>query len=89
MEGDENHPVTQGRLCVRCIAPKDYESNNSRILHPMKRDRSQRGTRGCLGGDHVDEALDLIEERYTEITGTARKAWPTSEAPDARAACRA
>ena len=36
VEGDENHPVTQGRLCVRCIALKDYEYNNSRILHPMR-----------------------------------------------------
>ena len=69
VEGDENHPVTQGRLCVRCIALKDYEYNNSRILHPMKRDRSQRGNADAWEEITWDEALDLIEERYTEITG--------------------
>ncbi|MCQ4882004.1 hypothetical protein NE624_17160, partial [Alistipes onderdonkii] len=43
VEGDENNPVTQGRLCVRCITLKDYIYNPSRILHPMKRDPEKRG----------------------------------------------
>ena len=38
VEGDENNPVTQGRLCVRCLTLKDYILNPSRIVHPMKRD---------------------------------------------------
>ena len=24
VEGDENNPITKGRLCVRCLALKDY-----------------------------------------------------------------
>ena len=24
IEGDENHPVTKGRLCVRCLTLKDF-----------------------------------------------------------------
>ena len=43
VEGDENHPVTQGRLCPRCIALKDYVYNPARILVPLKRDRADRG----------------------------------------------
>ena len=43
VEGDENNPATQGRLCVRCITLKDYIYNPSRILHPMKRDPQKRG----------------------------------------------
>ncbi len=69
VEGDENHPVTQGRLCVRCIALKDYEYNPSRILHPMKRSRMDRGNADAWDEITWDEALDLIEDRYKEITG--------------------
>lgn len=69
VEGDENHPVTQGRLCVRCIALKDYEYNNSRILHPMKRDRNKRGDATAWEQVTWEEALDIIEERYNTITG--------------------
>ena len=27
IEGDENHPVTGGRLCVRCLTMRDYVYN--------------------------------------------------------------
>ena len=43
VEGDENNPVTQGRLCPRCIALKDYIYNPARIVHPMKRYPKDRG----------------------------------------------
>ncbi len=32
VEGNENNPVTQGRLCPRCIALKDYIYNPARLL---------------------------------------------------------
>ena len=37
VEGDENHPVTQGRLCVRCITLMDYLYNPARITYPIDR----------------------------------------------------
>ena len=43
VEGDENHPVTQGRLCPRCIALKDYVYNPSRVIYPMRRRPEDRG----------------------------------------------
>ena len=43
VEGDENSPITKGRLCVRCLALKDYIFNPSRFVHPMKRDPYYRG----------------------------------------------
>lgn len=43
VEGDENNPITKGRLCVRCLALKDYVYNPSRVVHPMKRDPVYRG----------------------------------------------
>lgn len=60
VEGDENHPVTQGRLCVRCISLMDYLYNPSRVLHPMKRDPSKRGDAEACRQCSWDEALDII-----------------------------
>ncbi|NLP43674.1 MAG: molybdopterin-dependent oxidoreductase, partial [Peptococcaceae bacterium] len=68
VEGDENHPVTQGRLCVRCITLKDYVYNPSRIIYPMKRDRKYRGQADKWERCTWDEALDIIEKNYREIT---------------------
>jgi len=69
VEGDENHPVTQGRLCVRCISLKDYVYNASRITHPMKRAREHRGQADRWERCTWDEAIDIIEKNYREITG--------------------
>ena len=44
VEGDENNPVTQGRLCPRCITLRDYVYNPARLLHPMKRDPKDRAS---------------------------------------------
>ena len=44
VEGDPDHPVTQGRLCPRCLALKEYVYHPDRVLHPMKRGvRHHRG----------------------------------------------
>lgn len=69
VEGDENHPVTQGRLCPRCIALKNYVYNPDRIIHPMKRDPKDRGKADKWEQIGWGEALDIIEERYKTITG--------------------
>jgi anaerobic selenocysteine-containing dehydrogenase len=69
VEGDENHPVTQGRLCPRCITMKDYVYNPSRIIHPMKRDPKDRGKADKWVQITREEAFDLIEKEYNRITG--------------------
>ena len=33
VEGDENHPITQGRLCVRCLALTDTMYNPSSLSY--------------------------------------------------------
>ena len=35
IEGDENHPITNGRLCVRCLTIRDYVYNPDRVRYPM------------------------------------------------------
>ena len=67
VEGDENHPVTQGRLCPRCITLKDYVYSPARILTPMKRDRSQRGNADAWEECSWDEAFAIIKENYERI----------------------
>lgn len=62
VEGDENDPVTKGRLCPRCLALKDYLYNPSRLLYPMKRDRAQRGNPDAWERVTWDEAYDIIVE---------------------------
>lgn len=68
VEGDENNPVTQGRLCPRCIALKDYIYNPARLLHPMKRDPKDRGKADAWETVTWDEAFDIIKSEYDRIT---------------------
>lgn len=63
VEGDENHPVTKGRLCVRCIAMKDFLYHPDRIIYPMKRDRADRG-KDKWERCSWDEAISIIKRNY-------------------------
>lgn len=77
VEGDENQPVTKGRLCVRCLTLKDYVNHQDRIKYPMKRDPKFRGQADKWERISWDEAFDLIESEWKRITG---KYGPTSVA---------
>ena len=62
IEGDENHPVTGGRLCVCCLTMRDYVYNPDRVLYPMKRAREDRG-KNKWERITWDEAFDTIAEK--------------------------
>ena len=62
VEGDENHPITNGRLCVRCLTLRDYVYNPDRVLYPMKRAREDRG-KNKWERITWDEAFDTIAEK--------------------------
>ena len=62
VEGDPDHPVTQGRLCPRCIALDEVVYNDKRLQHPLVRDRADRGKNKWTEVSW-DEAYDLIEAR--------------------------
>ena len=66
VEGDENHPVTKGRLCVRCLAMKDFLYHPDRIIYPMKRDRANRG-KDKWERCSWDEAIAIIKKNYDEV----------------------
>lgn len=62
VEGDENHPITNGRLCVRCLTIRDYVYNPDRVLYPMKRAREDRG-KNKWERITWDEAYETITEK--------------------------
>jgi anaerobic selenocysteine-containing dehydrogenase len=66
VEGDPDHPITQGRLCVRCLTLPEYIYNDDRILTPLYRDPKDRG-KDKWEPISWDKALDIIEERVNEI----------------------
>ncbi len=68
VEGDENDPITHGRLCMRCLALKDYIYNPTRVIYPMKRDHDKRGDADAWERCSWDEALDLIMDNWKELT---------------------
>lgn len=66
VEGDADHPITNGRLCVRCLTLPEYMYNEKRILTPLARDREDRG-KDMWRSITWDEALDIIEEKVNWI----------------------
>lgn len=66
VEGDPDHPITNGRLCVRCLALPEYVYHEDRILTPMYRDPADRG-KDAWKAITWDEALDIIEDRVNKI----------------------
>lgn len=64
VEGDPEHPISKGRLCVRCLTAKEYINHKDRLLYPMKRDRSFRGDSSKFERISWDEAFDTIIKNY-------------------------
>ena len=69
IEGDETHPITNGRLCPRCLAFDEVMYHPDRILHPMIRAKEDRG-KDKWTRITWDEALDIIEEKVNWIKET-------------------
>ncbi|MBP2654107.1 MAG: putative molybdopterin oxidoreductase, associated with bss3 [Firmicutes bacterium] len=65
VEGDENHPFSQGRACPRLLALTQYMYHPDRITYPLKR----VGARGEGKFERItwDEALDTVEEKFSNI----------------------
>lgn len=68
IEGDPEHPITQGRLCPRCLALKEVMYHPDRIMYPMKRDPEDRGNAEAWERITWDEAVSMIESKVKDIT---------------------
>ncbi|NPV30074.1 MAG: molybdopterin-dependent oxidoreductase [Firmicutes bacterium] len=65
VEGDPEHPISQGRLCIRCLTLPEYVHHPQRVIYPMKR----VGKRGENKWKRIswDEAWDIIADKTNEI----------------------
>jgi len=65
VEGDEDHPFLQGRLCPRALAMNQYTYHPNRLQYPLRR----VGARGEGKWARIswDEALDEIEYKFKKI----------------------
>lgn len=66
VEGDPEDPSTGGRLCMRCLDLPEVVYNESRLLHPMRRRREDRG-KDKWERISWDEAYDLIASEFNKI----------------------
>lgn len=66
VEGDPDHPISQGRLCVRCLTLAEYLYHPDRITTPMVRDKSDRG-RNRWEIVSWDDAIELAISKRNEI----------------------
>ena len=64
VEGDENQPITQGRLCPRCMDLVHQVYHPDRIIYPMKRAYEDRG-KDKWERISMDEAYAIIQEKHT------------------------
>ena len=67
VEGDPNSPVTDGRLCMRCLAMVEAVYHPDRIVHPMKRAKEDRGKDKWVEIT-MDEAYELCIEMVKDTT---------------------
>ena len=63
VEGDENQPITQGRLCVRCMDMLEQVYHPDRIIYPMKRAYEDRGL-DKWERISMDEAYAIVKEKH-------------------------
>lgn len=66
IEGDPNHPVSQGMLCCKAFSAKQINEHPERLRYPMRR----VGPRGSGEWKEIswEEAYDELEEKLNEIT---------------------
>lgn len=67
VEGDEDNPYYQGRLCARCIALEEAVYHPDRLLYPMRRDPKDRGRADRWERISWDEAYSMIKEKFDTI----------------------
>jgi anaerobic selenocysteine-containing dehydrogenase len=67
VEGDEDNPYYQGRLCVRCIDLAEVINLPDRLLYPMKRNPKDRGKADKWERITWEEAYDIINTTYGKI----------------------
>ncbi len=66
IEGDEDNPITNGRVNAMNLAMREYTYSPQRIIYPMKRDPKDRG-KDKWERISWDEALDICCDKINEM----------------------
>ncbi|MGI6220542.1 MAG: molybdopterin-containing oxidoreductase family protein [Coriobacteriales bacterium] len=66
IEGDEDNPITTGRVNAMNLAMREYTYSPNRIIYPMKRDPKDRG-KDKWERISWDEAIDLCCDKINEM----------------------
>ena len=66
IEGDDDNPITQGRVNAMNLALREYTYSPDRIIYPMKRDPADRG-KDKWERITWDEALDICCDKINEM----------------------
>lgn len=66
VEGDEEAPYNQGRLCSRCLALPEVVNHPDRLMYPMKRAVEDRG-KDKWERITWDQAVDEITEKFNAV----------------------
>ena len=69
IEGDDNNPITTGRVNAMNLALREYTHHPDRIIYPMKRDVKDRG-KDAWERTTWDECLDTICEKVRYFQNT-------------------
>ncbi|MEE8723116.1 MAG: molybdopterin-dependent oxidoreductase [Eggerthellaceae bacterium] len=69
VEGDDDNPITKGRVNAMNLALREYTHNPARIIYPMKRAREDRGKDKWVRISW-DEAIDEICEKVRYFQNT-------------------
>lgn len=59
VEGDEECPYNNGRLCVRCLDIKEVTYNENRIIHPMIREVRISGDEHQAQGWPIEDVIEF------------------------------
>ena len=66
IEGDEDNPITTGRVNAMNLAMREYTYSPNRIIYPMKRDPKDRG-KDKWERISWDEAIDICCDKINEM----------------------
>lgn len=81
VEGDENHPWNQGRLCPRVLALTQYVYHPDRLLYPVKR-AGERGKENGLGSPGMRLLIRLRRNLRRFVTNLVQSPSSSAKGPE-------
>jgi anaerobic selenocysteine-containing dehydrogenase len=78
IQGNSNHIVNQGVLCVKGSAGVMKQNSPAKLQHPMIRRLGKERGEGMVDPISWDDALNLVTKRLAHVRATDPKSWRAS-----------